>query len=249
VRLLLVDDNPINLEVASGLFTKEGCRITAVSSGPEALATLRAAPGRFDAVLMDVQMPEMDGYQTTRLIRTDLKQDALPIVAISAGVLWEERDKCRAAGMNGFISKPLDLDEAVLLLDSLLASKEGRQRALPQEPSVRVPFDLSVAFGAEGHAGPMRRSLLKLFLEDNVAMLSSIRAGIESGDLRGAAGALHRLRGTAAVLGANRLAESTRVLEAQLGPSGSAARSAIAEYESALKEALEAAHSFLVHNG
>lgn len=260
IKLLLVDDNPINLEVACGLFTKEGCLVTAVSSGPAALATLRAEPTRFDAVLMDVQMPEMDGYQTTHLIRTDLNQDDLPIIAVSAGVLWEERDKCRAAGMNGFISKPLDLDEAVLLLDSLLASAEGHRAAAQEEPqegapgpgapSTLAPFDLSVAFGADGYVAPMWRSLMKLFLEDNVAMMSSIRAGIESGALRGAAGALHRLRGTAAVLGATRLAEATRRLEAQLVQSGPPdTRPALAEYESALKEALEAAHSFLVHSG
>ena len=256
LRLLLVDDNPINLEVASKLFTIEGASVHAVASGHAALAALGAAPASFDAVLMDVQMPEIDGYQTTCEIRRNPTLSALPVIAISAGVLWEERDKCRAAGMNGFISKPLELEEAVLLIDSLASRAARREETsglapVPTavEPDVttpRVQFDIRKALPSAGSDTAHHAHLLTIFLEDNVGMLSNTRSGLQRGDLKGIASALHRLRGSAATLGATRLASAALALERFLSRDDLAsAHGELQEYEAALREALHAARDYL----
>lgn len=256
LRLLLVDDNPINLEVANNLLIREGASVSSVASGRAALATLCAAPGSFDAVLTDIQMPELDGYQTAREIRRNPVLAALPVIAISAGVLWQERDKCREAGMNGFIAKPLVLEELVLVIDSL-TSRSSRRVDASEPPSVlagaaseapapRVFFDISRSLASARHDAAALTQLLKLFMEDNAAMGSTTRSALQRGDLRGAANALHRLRGTAEALGASRLAKATLALERCLFEGDlNKVHKEMREYETALSEALQAARSYL----
>ena len=109
-RLLLVEDNPINQLVAKSMLTFAGASIEAVDNGRAAVELLATDAHRFDLVLMDVQMPEMDGFEATRRIRHDLKLD-LPVLAMTAGVLHSEREQCIECGMNDFIAKPIDVDE------------------------------------------------------------------------------------------------------------------------------------------
>jgi hypothetical protein len=249
LRILVVDDNPIVLEVTTALLNHEGAILTAVSGGRAALERLGDGPPPFDVVLLDIQMPEMDGYQTACEIRRRPGLAKLPVIAVSAGVLWEERNRCRAAGMNGFLSKPMDVEEAVLLIGSLTA------QALPataeparsdEEPEDKVRFDVSASLGSAGLDAAALASLLVLFLQENAAMQSSTRAGMERGDLEGTAKALHRLRGTAAILGAGRLARACQALELRLRSGEAAgAQAEVQEYEAALREVLEAARAFL----
>jgi len=131
VHLLVVDDSDINLDVARRLLQAEGATVTTCTNGREAVACLRQEPQLFDAVLMDIQMPEMDGFEATRLIRAELGLAQLPILALTAGVRVEERWRAMAAGMNGFLSKPLD---PMLLVSSLRQSVERvRGQTLPVE--------------------------------------------------------------------------------------------------------------------
>ena len=109
-RLLLVEDNAMNQLVAIGILERAGATIDVAANGEEAVRILRAAPDAYRLVLMDVQMPVMDGYTATRIIRQQLGL-TLPIVAMTAGVLESERADCLAAGMDDFIPKPLDIDE------------------------------------------------------------------------------------------------------------------------------------------
>jgi len=114
VRLLLVEDNPINQVVARGILEQVGAQVTVAENGAEAVALLRAdsqgGAGAFDLVLMDVQMPVMDGFTATRAIRTELGLN-LPVIAMTAGVMASEREQCIAAGMDDFIGKPIDMDQ------------------------------------------------------------------------------------------------------------------------------------------
>ena len=104
-RVLLVEDNPVNLKVVARLLESFGCTVEAAENGQQAL--MRVAPGRFDVVLMDAQMPEMDGYEATREIRRLLGEDAPPVVALTANALHGDRERCLEAGMSDYLSKPV----------------------------------------------------------------------------------------------------------------------------------------------
>ena len=119
-RLLLVEDNTMNQLVAVGILERAGATIDVANNGEEAVRMLRAAPDAYRLVLMDVQMPVMDGYTATRIIRQELGLK-LPIVAMTAGVMESERADCLAAGMDDFIPKPLDIDEMMQTLARYLA--------------------------------------------------------------------------------------------------------------------------------
>ncbi|MFF7710656.1 response regulator [Pseudomonas sp. NPDC007930] len=114
-RILLVEDNPVNQLVARGMLGKLGCEVTVAAHGAEALTELEIGP--FDLVLMDCNMPVMDGYEASRRIRQSGRWPDLPIVALTANAMPEERDRCRAAGMNDYLAKPFRREELVALID------------------------------------------------------------------------------------------------------------------------------------
>ena len=109
LRILVADDNGINLMLAERVLKKEGAEVTTARDGQQALDRLRESPGAFDLVLMDIQMPVMDGLTATRAIRADSALAGLPVIALTAGVLPEERQAALEAGVNDFLPKPLDL--------------------------------------------------------------------------------------------------------------------------------------------
>ena len=116
IPILVVEDNDINLEVVSHLLTLEGAVVSLAQNGQEALDMLRDRPNAFGAVLMDCQMPVMDGLTATRHLRDQLGLTSLPVIAFSAGVLPEERQRALDAGMNDFLVKPVDLNAMVAVL-------------------------------------------------------------------------------------------------------------------------------------
>ncbi|MNZ83204.1 Sensor histidine kinase RcsC [compost metagenome] len=114
-RILLVEDNPVNQLVAKGMLSKLGSDVTVAAHGAEALDQLELS--RFDLVLMDCNMPVMDGYEASRHIRRSGRWPDLPIVALTANAMPEERERCRAAGMNDYLAKPFRREELAALLD------------------------------------------------------------------------------------------------------------------------------------
>jgi PAS domain S-box-containing protein len=116
LRVLAVDDNPINLFMLQRALQLEGATVNLATDGQEALDTLRASPKAFDVVLMDIQMPVMDGLTATRALRGDPALAAIPVIALTAGVLAEERVAAESAGMNDFLPKPLELGQMVTVL-------------------------------------------------------------------------------------------------------------------------------------
>ena len=122
-RILLVEDNPINQLVARSMLDYAGATVDTVDNGRAALDLLRTEAHRYDLVLMDVQMPEMDGFEATTRIRSELKL-TLPVLAMTAGVMASEREKCIASGMDDFIAKPIDVEEMLrAILRHLPATK------------------------------------------------------------------------------------------------------------------------------
>ncbi|MGE8457594.1 MAG: response regulator, partial [Pseudomonas alloputida] len=114
-RILLVEDNPVNQLVAKGMLAKLGCQVQLATQGAEALELL--AREEFDLVLMDCNMPVMDGYEASRRIRQSGRWPELPIVALTANAMPEERERCRAAGMNDYLAKPFRREELLALVD------------------------------------------------------------------------------------------------------------------------------------
>ncbi|MGE8466880.1 response regulator [Pseudomonas putida] len=114
-RILLVEDNPVNQLVAKGMLAKLGCQVQVASQGAEALECLEQED--FDLVLMDCNMPVMDGYEASRRIRQSGRWPELPIVALTANAMPEERERCRAAGMNDYLAKPFRREELLALVD------------------------------------------------------------------------------------------------------------------------------------
>jgi CheY-like chemotaxis protein len=116
MRLLVVEDNKINQLVAKGLLKQEGAEVTLADNGQLAVELLTARPDAFEAVLMDVQMPVMDGYEATRALRTMPVFANLPVIAMTANAMASDREACLAAGMNDHVGKPFEIDHLVRTL-------------------------------------------------------------------------------------------------------------------------------------
>jgi len=122
VRVLLVEDNPINQEVARAMLMAAGALVEVAGDGAQAIAAL--ANAEFDAVLMDVQMPVMDGLEATRRLRGDPRHAHLPIIAMTANALADDREVCLAAGMTDYITKPISMQTMVQAMSRHLAGRQ-----------------------------------------------------------------------------------------------------------------------------
>ncbi len=135
LRLLVVEDNKINQLVAKGLLGQEGAEVTLADDGRLGVAAVKNANTPFDVVLMDVQMPVMDGYAATRVIREELCLTALPIIAMTANAMASDRAACLAAGMNDHVGKPFDLDHLVAMLIRYAGKADAPQPAAQDLPT------------------------------------------------------------------------------------------------------------------
>jgi two-component system, sensor histidine kinase and response regulator len=119
LRILLAEDNAVNQKIACRVLEKQGYEVTVAADGHQALAAL--AEAEFDVVLMDVQMPEMDGFETTAAIRALERETGrhLPIIAMTAHAMQGDRERCIAAGMDDYVSKPLKIQELIELLQKI----------------------------------------------------------------------------------------------------------------------------------
>jgi CheY-like chemotaxis protein len=123
-HLLLAEDNIVNQKVAAGILKKKKVRVTIANNGYEAIALMRKYDGQFDAVLMDIEMPEMDGFEATRAIRNGCHYPQIPIIALTAQALKGDRERCLNANMNGYISKPVAPNKLYDTLAKLLKEKQ-----------------------------------------------------------------------------------------------------------------------------
>jgi PAS domain S-box-containing protein len=205
-RILLVEDNALNREVAGELLAGEGAQVALAVNGRLGLEYLLAASPLPDVVLMDMQMPEMDGLEATRRIRAALGP-GLRIVAMTANAGEADREACLAAGMDGHLGKPIDLERLVrCLLDDVPAEAPLAAPALSDEPlALRLQ-----RFG--GNTGLYLRALDGFALQCRQLSAQALAAR-DGGDLTAAAAALHTYRGLAATVGARGLAARVATLE------------------------------------
>ncbi len=217
-HVLLVDDNEFNQLVARDLLVDmAGMRITVASNGREALQCMEQV---FDVILMDVQMPDLDGFEVTRRMRQDPRYASVPIIAVTAHATARHREECLAAGMNAYVTKPFDPDALIRKLEEWLlptasvgeGNAESREKS-PERPA--VSFDL----GLQRCAGKreLYERLMRRFLGSEDASSAEIQAGIAAGDFVRAASLAHSLISTAGLLGATTLSDLARELEASLG--------------------------------
>ncbi|WP_229261976.1 hybrid sensor histidine kinase/response regulator [Duganella guangzhouensis] len=222
-HVLVVDDNAINQQVASEILQRAGVRADVASSGEEAARMVNA--NQYDAVLMDIQMPDMDGYQATALIRADERHAGLPIIAMTAHAIAGYRERCLDMDMNDYVTKPIDPDTLYAVLatwvkpDLSRAAPEGvpaapRPAAVPATP--RPGINVDEAMERLGGHGALLSQLLGLFAHDFEASLQQIQHAIDSGELLHAAELVHRIRGAAGNLSANELFKTSSVLEDRL---------------------------------
>jgi two-component system sensor histidine kinase/response regulator len=219
-RVLLVEDNELNREVALGLLEDAHLLIDLAENGE--VAVQMVGENKYDIVLMDMQMPVMDGITATKAIRSDPRLRTLPIVAMTANVMATDRENCIAAGMNDHIAKPIDPDELFAVLLRWIRPRNGGSPAMPiatSAPNVlaaaKTPGSNSLKIAGVDTQSALKRtggnpkryeSLLRKFARPSAEGIEEIRAALASGDTPAAVRAAHSLKGAAANLGANSLA-------------------------------------------
>jgi signal transduction histidine kinase/DNA-binding response OmpR family regulator/HPt (histidine-containing phosphotransfer) domain-containing protein len=225
LRILLAEDNTVNQKVATLMLERLGQRPVVVSNGLEALEAVTAA--FYDLVLMDVQMPEMDGLEATRRIRADLSQDRQPrIVAMTAGALFEDVEASLAAGMDDHLAKPVRAEELAAALRRVQPSRTAvparveadvapapARRAQPAPP-VLDPAVLDVLTSYLDDGGrAFRRTLIDVWRQDCETQLARLDDAVSRGDAETAALVGHSMKAASASLGAMRLSQSAYELE------------------------------------
>ena len=218
-QVLVAEDNAINQELAVALLEGFGLEVVVADNGDQALQ--RLARGHFDAVLMDCQMPVMDGYEATRAIRESERWSRLPIIAMTANVMSGDREKAFAAGMNDYVTKPIDPEQLFATLarwispsvhhtDASAESASSPGAALP--PSLPgLDMDAGLHTMAGNRALYVR--LLKRFYREHLDVEAQLRALLVQGDMDGALRLVHSLKGVSASLGAAGVAEAAAHIE------------------------------------
>jgi PAS domain S-box-containing protein len=216
MRVLVVEDNPNNQQVAQELLTEEGAHVVLAANGQLGLDAVAAADPPFDAVLMDLQMPVMDGYTATAQIRQGLGLRSLPIIAMTANAMASDREACLAAGMNDHVGKPFELSDLVAALlrhtggaATPVAATGPRASAVPAavlEEAGRRGIDLAAAVGRMGGNSRAYLRALQAFFKDLATLPEQLTALLQQGRFNESARLMHNFRGMAGTLGIRPLA-------------------------------------------
>ncbi|TNC75837.1 response regulator [Janthinobacterium lividum] len=214
--LLLVEDNEVNQEVAQHILNDAGIRVDIAGNGAIALAKI--AENAYDGVLMDCQMPVMDGYQATRKLRQDPRYSNLPVIAMTANAMVGDKEKCLDAGMNDFIAKPIDVAQLFGTLARWIAPATPQEMAaVVAQPEAELPviagLKMAEAMRRVGGNAALMRKLLDRFVETQFDAMQRIVAAIENNQLETAIREAHTLKGLAGNIGAGGLADSAARVE------------------------------------
>ena len=258
LTLLLAEDSMINREIAVELLQDAGLKVDVAENGRIACDLALAKPLIYDGVLMDIQMPEMDGIEATRLIRQTLSSEQLPIIAMTAHAYEEERQKCFAAGMDDHIAKPVD---PFLLVRTLNRWLKPRQKIVeiqavsseapaaepkPDLPNSLPPFDLAKALPRMNGKTALLRKLIIDFGQRFAGATEELHELMSRGALEDARRNAHTLKGVAGSLELAEIYAHAAKTEAALSQGDVvAANSLIAELEQLLKPAIQAAQSLV----
>ena len=213
LRILLAEDNAVNQKLALRLLAQMGYRADVAANGLEAVQSVQRQP--YDVVLMDVQMPEMDGLEATRRIRAGGAPHGQPrIIAMTANAMQGDREACLGAGMNDYVTKPIRVD---VLMEALMraiphgpagSSREGGREMPPEIIDASVFKELCESAGAD-----FARELIDTFAEEAPGLLAELRAAHSAGDAESFRRSAHSLKSNALTFGASGLAQHARALE------------------------------------
>jgi len=219
-RVLLVEDNLINQELAVALLKGSGMDVTTAADGRQALRIMDNQS--FDGVLMDCQMPEMDGYEATRLLRLQPRFQGLPIIAMTANVMAGDREKVIAAGMNDHIAKPINVEEMFATLARWIRPAKPAAAAAAAAAPVAAPagdflaqlgIDADVGRGATAGNEALYQRLLRSFADQEGDVVERFLHARATGNTEAAMRILHDLKSVSGTIGANEIQRATAELE------------------------------------
>jgi len=196
LRILLAEDNVVNQKLASHLLEKDGHNVVTAGNGREALERLENES--FDLVLMDIQMPEIDGFEATARIRKKEETTGthLPIVAMTARAMEGDRERCLAAGMDGYVAKPIRAKDLIDTIESLGQSPAAAKVVTRAKRQEQEPIDTASALARVGGNVELLKELVALFLKDLPALLTNLREAVVAGDAKAIERAAHKLKGS-----------------------------------------------------
>jgi PAS domain S-box-containing protein len=213
LRILLAEDNKTNQEVAVALLGKIGFTSETVENGQEVLAALRSHD--YDLVLMDVQMPVMDGLETSRAIRggaSGARNPAIPIVAMTANAMSGDRELCLAAGMTDYIPKPVTIDDLSRVL-GVFSAQGASEKAAPVRAFGEMVFDRASFRRRIGEDFGIERKVIASFQVKTPELIAELTESLGKGDVSAAMRHAHTLKSTSAMVGAERLSVIARLME------------------------------------
>ncbi len=236
-RILVAEDNPTNQEIALAILEKAGIAAEIAKNGKEAIEAVRA--NRFDAVLMDIQMPEIDGYEATKIIRSDKRFVSLPIIAMTAHAMKGDEESCLNAGMDGYISKPINQER---LFQTILKFISSEERPLDTEkpetvvspvkykteksaagavdtgdlPAALPGINIYETLSALDIENSAFKRILAGFIKNNKDTIRDIRRAFDKKDWKSFQQIAHSLKGSAGNIGAYRLSKAAQNLEASI---------------------------------
>jgi two-component system sensor histidine kinase/response regulator len=218
-RILLAEDNEINRQVALNLLEKHGYRVDAVSNGREVIEAL--ARSRYAAVLMDCQMPEMDGFEATQAIRQKEQNSGehIPIVALTANAMQGDRELCLTLGMDGYVSKPIRARELFDALNKVLPISPVAEAAKPESEQEEGVINPDSALKRLGGDLSLLKKLAKLFLRDSTDLMVEIQQAMRRGDCKSVQHLAHKRKGSAGYFSAESVQRAALKLE-MMGKSG-----------------------------
>ena len=257
LRVLLVEDNAINREVAQEILGNARLVTETARNGRHALEILRRTlsgeTDPFDIVLMDVQMPEMDGYEATGKIRSELRMEDLPVIAMTAHAMKGDREKCIEAGMNDYIAKPIDPDQLVSVISEWgPARRQGRVDArelsrfeadvAPAFPDSLPGLDLKSFMNRLDGNKKLLSKVMKQFIDNYSTVDLNIKKALDAGDYETAKRMSHTLKGVAATFSAYELNDRARELEVAIGEEDGDWQEKIEDFGVALRVVVKSAH-------
>jgi two-component system, sensor histidine kinase and response regulator len=213
LQVLVAEDNLVNRQLVTTLLKKRGHKVKAVDNGRKAVASIKATTGpTFDLVLMDLQMPEMGGFEAAQAIREWENEGAssarlatgkrLPLIALTAHAMQGDRERCLQSGMDGYLSKPIDVDELIATVERFGGGPPSKRVASARQQADGSIFDERAALSYSGGDRRLLKNVIKLFRSDYPSALRRIDRALRRRDAEALRLAAHGLKGAIATMGA-----------------------------------------------
>lgn len=251
-RILVVEDSVVNQTLARDLLLHAGAHVDLAGNGREAIEAIQNAVEPYDAVLMDLQMPIMDGLEATRIIRGELGQDSLPIIATTANTEKREQKLCRDVGASDYLPKPFHIHELYAILIRWLKPVERTSEAVdesridrPAADDVVLPVsvdgvDMKVGLARTGQDRALLAELLVEFANTNIGLGQEADAAAAGGDLERVRFLAHGIRSTAGTIGAEALSGAAAAVEREIVDGGDDIPALLKQFRAALEGVVSA---------